>query len=157
VIVDGTRLFRPIIFRGYPKTKRTLQRPVVFVGRYHPNMKKVDAKQSAGDLAFSGYFYWTPRVIPKDHSGILVRINGASGTLFDSTFLKYQVAESRRLRQIIAEVFVDEGLDSALNIDRESFNTAHPHYQLLVSWVHNALRQAANKLKSVEQVERDKK
>jgi len=157
VVVDGTKIFRPVMYSGFPKTKRALQRPVIFAGRYHPNMKKADANQSGGELAFSGYFFWTPRVVPRDHTGILVRINGASGTGFDSTFLKYQVAENRRLRQIIAEVFIEEGLDSALNIDRESFNTAHPHYQLLVSWVHNALRQAANKLKAVEKDERDKK
>jgi hypothetical protein len=55
--------------------------------------------------------------------------------------MKDQVAEQTRLRRITAEVFVLKGLDAALNIDRESFNYAHPHYQYLMKWVHNALRQ----------------
>src|SRR5262249_15603395 len=42
------------------------------------------------------------------------------------------------------------GLEEALNIDRESFNTAHPHYQILLNWVHNALRQVIGKQKSLE-------
>ena len=80
-----------------------------------------------------------------------------SGTLFDTTYLNYQIAERQRLRQLVAEVFVAKGLEEALNIDRESFNTAHPHYQILVNWVHNALRQVSNKQKSLESVARTKR
>jgi hypothetical protein len=86
-----------------------------------------------------------------------VRINGASGTLFDTTYLNYQIAERQRLAQLVAEVFVSKGLEEALNIDRESFNTAHPHYQILLNWVHNALRQVSNKQKSLESEERTKR
>jgi hypothetical protein len=56
------------------------------------------------------------------------------------------------LNQITAEVFVIKGLDPALNIDRESFNFAHPHYQLLMTWVHSALRQLANTHKALSAV-----
>jgi uncharacterized protein YcbX len=38
---------------------------------------------------------------------------------------------------------VSEGLDSALNIDRESFNNAHPHAVFITRWLHGALRQLA--------------
>src|SRR6185436_14488149 len=133
---DGVRLGRPIRFYGYPKTAQVHQDPVMFVGSAEPDLSKIPESQRAGRLAFAGYFFWVPKVIPQEHNGVLVRVNGASGTLFDQTFLKYQVAE-RRLSQLIAEVYVEAGLESALNIDRESFNTAHPHYQILASWVHN--------------------
>ena len=63
--------------------------------------------------------------------------------------MRYQISELTRLNQITAEIFVIKGLDAALNIDRESFNFAHPHYQLLTNWVHNALRQLANTHKSI--------
>ena len=59
-------------------------------------------------------------VVPKENNGVLVRINGVSGALFGDTFMKYQVSEQTRLRQITAEIFVSKGLDAALNIDRES-------------------------------------
>jgi hypothetical protein len=58
--------------------------------------------------------------------------------------MKYQVSEQTRLRQITSEIFVSHGLDAALNIDRESFNFAHPHYQILSNWVHRGLRQLSN-------------
>ncbi len=151
VEVDGLRLFRPIRYDAIPGSSRALQTPLLFVGGFNPDLHKYDRTQRGGqDLEFTGYFYWSPRVIPKEHIGLLVRINGASGTLFDTTFLNYQIAERIRLKQIVAEVFVSRGLEEALNIDRESFNTAHPHYQILLNWVHNALRQVIGKQKSLE-------
>jgi hypothetical protein len=54
-----------------------------------------------------------------------------------------------RLRQITCEVFVQEGLDSALNIDRESFNAAHPHSVYITKWLHAALRQLASAQKKL--------
>lgn len=156
VTIDGVRLARPIRFKGYPKTATAQQDLVMFVGHAVPDMSKIPDSQRGGPLSFSGYFFWVPRVIPQEHNGILVRINGASGTLFDETFLKYQVAE-RRLSQLIAEVYVNEGLEGALVIDRESFNTAHPHYQVLANWVHNSLRLIRNTLKDLQSTARDKK
>jgi hypothetical protein len=88
--------------------------------------------------------FWTPKVAPTEHQGVLIRIHGASGTLFDSTFMRYQVSEQNRLRQITCEIFVSEGFDSALNIDRESFNSAHPHTVFITRWLHSALRQLAS-------------
>lgn len=80
---------------------------------------------------------------------MLVRIRDASGTLFDPTFLNYQVSEQNRLRQITAEIFVHDGLDSAINIDRESFNYSHPHFLFIQKWLHRALRLLANRLKAL--------
>jgi hypothetical protein len=155
VDIDGLMLFRPIRFDTQPGTNRALQTPLLFVGGYKPDLRKFSKTQRGGqDLAFTGYFFWTPRVIPKEHIGLLVRINGASGTLFDTTFLNYQIAERTRLKQVVAEVFVSQGLEEALNIDRESFNTAHPHYQILLNWVHNALRQVFTKQKALESTAR---
>lgn len=151
VEIDGIQLFRPIRFDTIPGTARALQTPLLFVGSYKPNLSKFDKTQRGGEnLAFVGYFFWSPRVIPKEHNGLLIRINGASGTLFDPTFMNYQVAEQTRLKQLVAEVLVSDGLEEALNIDRETFNTAHPHYQILLNWVHNALRQVFNKQKDLE-------
>lgn len=151
VQIDGLTLYRPICFNVVPGSSRALDTALLFVGSFNPDLSKFDESQRGGkDLYFSGYFYWTPRVVPKEHNGLLVRINGASGTLFDSTFLNYQISERQRLKQLIAEVFVSSGLEEALNIDRESFNTSHPHYQILLNWVHNSLRQVFNRQKELE-------
>jgi hypothetical protein len=73
----------------------------------------------------------------------------ASGALFDETFLKYEVTERTRLGQVTGELYFTEGLDAALNIDRESFNFSHPHYQFVTKWLHRALKQFATRHKAL--------
>lgn len=144
VFFDDLKLARPLKFKGLPTTNNALKHPLVFIGKCREEFKKVPRELSGGPLAFEAYLFWTPKVAPVEHQGALVRIHGSSGTLFDSTFMRYQVSEQTRLRQITCEIFVSEGLDSALNIDRESFNNAHPHSVYITKWLHSALRQLAS-------------
>lgn len=148
VIVDGLSLARPLRF-GDRASERDGVRPLLFVGKMKSDMTSLPDEYSGGPLEFEAYFYWQQSVVPLDHNGIMIRINGASGILFDEHFLKYQISEQNRLRQITAEIFVHRGLDAALNIDRESFNIAHPHYQFIKKWVHHALRQLITRQKSL--------
>jgi len=144
VLFDDLKLARPIKFQGLPTTGNALKKQLVFIGKCREEFKKSPRELSGGPLDFEAYLFWTPKVAPVEHQGALIRIHGASGTLFDSTFMRYQVSEQTRLRQITCEIFVREGLDSALNIDRESFNNAHPHSVYLTKWLHGALRQLAS-------------
>ena len=85
----------------------------MFVGKHAPDLSKVPKEIRGGDLSFEGYFLWTPKVVPKENKGLLIRISDASGTGFDETFVKYQISEQTRLNQITAEIFVIKGLDAA--------------------------------------------
>lgn len=150
VFIDGVKLFRPIKYTDLPQSKAMVKKPIMFVGTYKPNLSGVDVTDSGGDLEFEAYVFWSPKVSPKDHNGSLIRIHDASGILFDETFMKHQVAEHTIKSQLTAEIFVSRGLDSALNIDRESFNIAHPHYQIVMRWLHSAIRQVVNKYKQIK-------
>ena len=149
VFLDGVQLFRPILYRHLPRTQTAVKSPLVFVGHDAQRFEKKPRQLSGGPLEFEAYLFWAPRIIPKQHQGVMLRVGNAAGALFDRTFMGYQVSEQTRTRQITAEIFVHEGLDEALNIDRESFNYAHPHYQYLVKWLHSALRQLANRHKEI--------
>jgi hypothetical protein len=149
VTVDGVALSRPLRFTGLPKSDHAVQTPLLFVGRDRPDLSRIDETIRGGDLEFEAYLLWCPRIVPVEHNGLLVRVNDASGTLFDPTFLDYQISEQTRLRQVSSEVFVTEGIDAALNVDRESFNTAHPHYQYLSAWIHTAFKQFATRHKDI--------
>ncbi|PKM00253.1 MAG: ATP-binding protein [Gammaproteobacteria bacterium HGW-Gammaproteobacteria-9] len=151
VYVDNVLLFRPLQYGNFSSIDHAISKPLLFIGRAKPDLSDVPEKYRGGDLEFEAYLYWNKKVVPREHNGVLIRINGASGTLFDENFLKYQISELTRLRQITAEIFVVKGLDAALNIDRESFNIAHPHYLILKNWLHSALRQLMNRHKYLSQ------
>ena len=150
VTIDGVRLSRPVSLPANLLRKRSrIRAPVMMVDkRYNPFSRDV-VERAGGKLSFEAYLYWNSQIAPKENAGVLVRIRETSGTLFDRTFLNYQVSEQTRLRQITAEIFVKEGLDSALNIDRESYNFSHPHFLYIQRWLHSALRLFINRLKAL--------
>lgn len=149
VLVDDVQLLRPVSFDDTLHGNSEIGRPLMFFGKVQSGLGAVPSEIGGGDLSFETYIYWNQKITPKENNGCLVRINNSSGVLFDKSFLDYQVSELTRLRQIMSEVFITEGLDSALNIDRESFNYSHPHYQYLQKWVHFAVRQVTNRLKQL--------
>jgi hypothetical protein len=154
VFVDDLRLSRPIRFRGLPSSANQLKTPLVFLGRLSESFEGYPTSASAGPLEFEAYFYWSPKIAPVDHRGVLVRIHDSSGAPFDHSFFRYQVSEQTRMRQITCEIFVSKGVEPALNIDREAYNTAHPHMVVLTKWVHGALRQIATAQKREAEVVR---
>lgn len=156
LVVDGVALARPQPYLRMPRTFQSIPFPLLFAGKYQTEFTGFLSEQSGGSLKFEAYLMWTHMVAPIDNQGVLVRIYDASGTSFDPMFMNYQVAENTRLKQITAEIFVQQGLEAALNIDRESFNQAHPHYQVIVKWVHSALRQLINKQKDIQKLYRDR-
>lgn len=149
VFFDELELFRPIKFKNLPVPNHAIKMPMVFLGKCREEFSKYSIDLSGGPLEFEAYLFWTPKIAPTEHRGSLIRINGSSGTLFDPSFMRYQISEQTRLKQITCEIFIQQGFDSSLNIDRESFNYAHPHAVYLTRWLHSALRQLATTQKSV--------
>ncbi|MXN66709.1 hypothetical protein GR183_17480 [Stappia sp. GBMRC 2046] len=149
VNLDGIQLARPI---ELPRKLRKYSRvgaPVMMISKEEAPFKESDLERAGGKLSFEAYLYWNSKIIPKDTAGVLIRVRDASGTLFDQSFLNYQISEQTRLRQITAEIFVHDGLDSAINIDRESFNYSHPHFLYVQRWLHKSLRLMVNRLKAI--------
>lgn len=150
ILVDDIELKRPLgintdALKSLQERSQSKLTPLLFVGRFEPELSEVASNIRGGDLRFEAYLLWREKTTPKEHAGVLIRVNRASGTLFDRTFLDYLVAENSRKQQATMELFVMEGVDAALNIDRESFNTFHPHYQLVRDWVHRSFRQFATR------------
>jgi hypothetical protein len=150
VYIDGTQLLRPISFSELPKSANAIRDAMFFVGKIELDLSDRPLDVTGGkSLSFEAYLLWNHIIVPIEHRGVLVRIGGASGTLYDETFMKYQVSEQTRLRQLTGEIFIKSGLDPALNIDRESFNTSHPHYRVIMNWLHGAIRQFTNTNKAL--------
>jgi hypothetical protein len=149
VFMDGVQILRPILYRNLPRTHNAVKTPLLFVGKHREEFDKKARELTGGPLAFEAYLFWAPKIVPKQHQGVILRVGNASGALFDADFMGYETSELTRKSQVTAEIFVSEGLDDAINIDRESFNYAHPHYQFLTKWLHSAFRQFSNRHKEL--------
>lgn len=148
VFIDGVKLFRPIKYLDKVSSSAQFRDNAYFFGKFEPDLSNFENKETGGKLKFEAFIKWSPKILPKEHRGVCIRIHGASGALFDPDFMKWQLAEYVLKSQIMVEINILEGFESALNIDRESFNIAHPHYQLLMRWLHLALRQVVSAVKS---------
>jgi DNA-cytosine methyltransferase len=102
VIVDDLRIERPLRFQHLPTTSHQVKKPILFTGHCREEFPTIPKALSSGPLEFDAYLLWAPKIVPTEHQGVLIRIHGSSGTLFDPTFMRYQVSELTRLRQVLS-------------------------------------------------------
>jgi len=98
-----------------------------------------DKKIFNSKLKFSGYVLAqvSKAVRPYELNGIQIRIKNVGIGKYDNTFLNYsKQIETIRSKWVSGEVFVEKGLENALNIDRDSFNEHEEHYRAIQSYLH---------------------
>lgn len=139
VFFDGIELRRYIQF---PTATDTTPR-VYFID--------FDGNVAGNRLAFSGYlFAQTKAIRPLELNGVQIRLRGVGIGGYDSTFLRYyEEIETIRSRWVSGEIFVDNGLEIALNIDRDSFNEHDEHFKKLQSELHNKIGVVFSKMKTI--------
>jgi hypothetical protein len=111
-------------------------------------------------LKFSGYlFAQIPKAIrPWELNGIQIRLRGVGIGGYENTFLKYyKEIETIRSRWVSGEIYVDDGLESALNIDRDSFNEHDEHFKKLQQYIHTELGVFFNRIETKARKRRDEK
>jgi hypothetical protein len=70
----------------------------------------------------------------------MIRIKDVAVGYYDTSMLDYRINEGPRSRWLTGEIYVTEGLEDALNIDRDSFNKFHPQYKILQDYIHTILQ-----------------
>ena len=88
-------------------------------------------------LRFSGYLFWQRNQIePSVIRGLEIYIRNVGIGLFDHTLLNFStVNPTSRAGQISGEIYVDVGLERALNVDRNSFKETDAHYLALQHFI----------------------
>lgn len=120
VIVDGIEIRRPQLF----PTPRTPSPPDPII--YPLNF---DRQIAGRRLRFSGYIYsQQAQIEPDELKGLHIRIRKVGIGRYDKSWLGYPFDEEVQFGQISGEIYVEDGLESALNIDRDSFIETHVHY-----------------------------
>lgn len=91
-------------------------------------------------LKFRGYIYGQNRqILPPQMRGLIVRVKNTSIGDIDPDFWGYPYPEKLFIPWVFAEVYVEDGLEDAMNVNRNSFIITHPHYRRLRSYIHNKL------------------
>ena len=91
-------------------------------------------------LKFRGYLYnQDSSIYPPQLRGIIIRIKNTAIGGIDQNFMDYMYGEKLFQNWTFGEIFIDEGLERAMNINRNAFNTADLHYQKLKQYLHELL------------------
>lgn len=132
--LDGIELRKPLKF---PLTKKKMEYELPY--NVHPFNKTdvVDGRK----LSFEGYIYSQHgSIYPKEYNGIIIRIRNVAIGEPDRTLLNYPPITNLVFRHwIFGEIYVTEGLEEAMNIDRSSFDLVHPHYLYLQNYIRQFL------------------
>ena len=139
LVIDGMQVSKPIRFPTDERAEEggNLKRGmVIFV--------QEDLVVNKRPLKMRGYIYlqYGRAIVPMELRGLLIRIRGIAIGNYDPTFLGFPKIEGPRFNWLSSEIYVEEGLDHALNIDRSSFNQLHPHYVKFQEVVHSHITRA---------------
>ncbi|HWZ42488.1 MAG TPA: ATP-binding protein [Candidatus Saccharimonadales bacterium] len=130
VIVDGIQLSKPVYLRGNKEG-------------YTTDLVKDQTHIVYGKpLRFHGYIAVQEglQLRPDELRGLLIRIKDVAIGYYDGSLIDYRFNEGPRANWITGEIFVQEGLEDALNIDRDSFNRFHPEFRALQKFIHEKLQ-----------------
>jgi hypothetical protein len=157
VILDGVSLRKPLLIPNNEKDEIEARlTPISY-----------DKDIIGLPLKFRGYIYTqsSEAIYPRELRGILIRVRNVAIGSYDYSCLNYETVQGFRFDWLSGEVYVEEGMEDALNIDRHSFNEVHPHYRTLQKHVHHLLKagkvftearraaEARNKLKTQKRQE----
>ncbi len=136
VLFDGIELKRYI---QLPRDRDTIPR-LFFID--------FNEKVAGRKLKYSGYIFGqTKAVRPYELTGVQIRLRNVGIGGYDGTFLKYdKKIQTIRNRWVSGEIFVDEGLEMALNIDRDSFNEHDEHFKILQENLHSKLNEVFSEI-----------
>jgi hypothetical protein len=130
LFLDGVELFKPILL----PYKRSITSNV------YPHLNLSKRLSDSRTLKVRGYLYWqNTRILPRELQGLLVRVRNVGVGTFDPTYLGYPKHEGWKFSQLCGELYVDQGLDEAINIDRGSFRETDEAYLALQEWLFQRL------------------
>lgn len=134
VIVDGIELKKPLLFPTDDEIKDKTDDFCVY------SDITFDGKVGEKRLKFSGYLYHQRKSIwPPELRGILPRIRNVAIGSYDKTLFNYPKSEGPIMEDLSGEIYIDEGLEDALNIDRNSFRESDEVYIKLQEYLFNRI------------------
>jgi hypothetical protein len=112
VVYDGTEMLKPTVL---PSSESKLLRRFSHDGEH---------------LSARGYFFAHHGALrPRELQGMLLRVRNAAVGSYDGSFLNYPIGESQLFKNWVSgEIWADERLEDAMNIDRKTLRVTHPAF-----------------------------
>lgn len=130
VFLDGVELYKPILL-PYRES---------LAHKIYPHLDFTKELSDSRTLRVRGYLYWqNTRILPRELQGLLVRVRNVGIGSFDPTYLGYPKHEGWKFSQLCGELYVDDGIDEAINIDRASFRETDEAYLALQDFLFQRL------------------
>ncbi len=130
VSVDGIQLAKPVWLHGNADGYTPLR------------IKSATYEVYGYPVKFHGYLVVQEgkQIKPDELRGIMIRVKDVGIGYYDFSLLDYRINHGPRSRWLTGEIFVESGLEDALNIDRDSFNRFHPEFRAVQREVHRLLQ-----------------
>lgn len=147
VIADNREIFKPV---KLPSAKLSridrsdLREDLDYFVDIFDERIAVGRREEKSAMTVVGYMYWQKsQVVPSRIRGIQIYIRNVGIGLYDNSLLKFStVNPTSRAGQISGEIYVDDGLESALNVDRNSFRETDKEYIALRDFIWERLGSA---------------
>lgn len=132
VIYDGTRLRKPVVLHDGD----------------HRSLLHVWQHKGAA-VSARGYFFARQGALkPIDINGVLIRVRNAAVGGYDRDYLDFPTTSGALFQDWISgEVWADDRLEAAMNIDRKTLRTTHPAFIELQQVVHAELRSVLTRVR----------
>jgi hypothetical protein len=144
LLVDNRLLRKPIVMPSgsFASKENELEEKY----DYHLKTFSYDREVAGEQLKFKGYIYWQRKLVqPSVLRGLQIHIRNVGIGLYDQTLMNFStVSLTARAGQISGEIYVQEGLERALNVDRNSFRVTDEHYVELQHFVWDLLGSATS-------------
>ncbi len=130
VLVDNYRLLKPALLpSGAVARENELEQGYDYYLETFSRNETVDEDL----LEYEGYIFWQRKQVePSAIRGIQIYIRNVGIGLYDQTLMGFSIVNpTSRAGQMSGEIYIDEGLERALSVDRNSFRETDAHYVAL--------------------------
>jgi hypothetical protein len=142
VVVDNRPLRKPILL---PSGALAREDELEQGYDYYLQTFSQEKIEDGDSLKYEGYIFWQRKQVePSAVRGVQIYIRNVGIGLYDQTLLGFsRVNPTSRAGQMSGEIYVEAGLERALNVDRNSFRETDAHYTALQEHLWKLLGSAA--------------
>lgn len=144
VIVNGEELLKPVCLRHKPHDLIKWRYDTSEIPKEECDVFEIESNQN-DTVKFFGYIYsQSKQIFPVSLRGVLIRISHIGIQGYSRSFFGYTGSSLGGAAEMISgEIFVEDGLEEALTMDKDDFKVNHPAYVELTTRIQEEIHKVA--------------